>query len=150
MKARIILPGTRSNFSKSRSVSNQPDENCLQGLLSTNPTVSAAVKEAPPLGATFDCAAILYFYRQIRNSSPTASDTFLSSFISECTQLYQEKPILHIDSLFEFSTYLTREEWEAEERKWQEYTEEFERRSAKQKASSELSRSDTSDDDIPY
>ena len=42
-----------------------------------------------------------------------------------------------MDHLFEFSTYETREEWEAEERRWQEQAEEFEREwSAKQAGTS--------------
>jgi len=47
-----------------------------------------------------------------------------------------------MDHLFEFSTYDTREEWESEERRWQEQTEEFEREwSAKQAGTT---------DDIPF
>jgi hypothetical protein len=56
----------------------------------------------------------------------------------------------HIDPLFEFSTYLTREEWEAEERKWQEYNEEFDRRWARDHPSSQAAGSDPTDDDNPY
>jgi hypothetical protein len=56
----------------------------------------------------------------------------------------------HIDSLFEFSTYQTREEWEAEERKWQEYTEEFERRWARDHPTTDADRGKPGEDDIPY
>ncbi|HKA21616.1 MAG TPA: hypothetical protein VKN18_25290 [Blastocatellia bacterium] len=56
----------------------------------------------------------------------------------------------HIDSLFEFSTYLTREEWETEQRRWQEYTEEFERRWARDHPAKDADRVKPGDDDIPY
>jgi hypothetical protein len=38
----------------------------------------------------------------------------------------------NMDQEFEFSTYLTREEWEAEQRKWREFNEDFDRNWAKE------------------
>jgi hypothetical protein len=38
----------------------------------------------------------------------------------------------NMDQAFEFSTYRTREEWEAEQRKWREFNEEFERKWAEE------------------
>ena len=55
----------------------------------------------------------------------------------------------HIDPLFEFSTYLTREEWEAEERKWQKYNEEFERRWSRKRKSA-VTGSEFDDEDVPF
>ena len=37
-----------------------------------------------------------------------------------------------MDQGFEFSTYRTRDEWEAEQRRWKEYNEEFERKWARE------------------
>jgi hypothetical protein len=54
----------------------------------------------------------------------------------------------HMDHLFEFSTYLTREEWESEERRWEQYNEEFARRWSKDQ-SGEEGGSD-GDDSIPF
>jgi len=55
----------------------------------------------------------------------------------------------HIDSLFEFSTYLNREEWEKEQLKWQVYTEEFERQWTKDRAAADAVRN-ADYDDIPF
>jgi hypothetical protein len=55
----------------------------------------------------------------------------------------------NMDPLFEFSTYLTREEWEAEERRWEEYNEEFARQWAKDHPLSEAPGGEPDGDDLP-
>jgi hypothetical protein len=55
----------------------------------------------------------------------------------------------HMDHLFEFSTYLTREEWESEERRWEQYNEEFDRRWSKDHQSAGEGGSD-GDDYLPF
>ena len=54
----------------------------------------------------------------------------------------------HMDHLFEFSTYPTREEWESEQRKWEQFNEEFARQWSKDHQSAEEGGSDV-DDTIP-
>ena len=56
----------------------------------------------------------------------------------------------HIDPLFEFSTCLTHEEWEKEEREWQEYSKDFERRWARDHPTTDADRGKPDYDDIPY
>jgi hypothetical protein len=55
----------------------------------------------------------------------------------------------HMDDLFEFSTCLTREEWESEQRRWEQFNEEFARRWSKDHQSAEERGSD-GDDYIPF
>jgi hypothetical protein len=55
----------------------------------------------------------------------------------------------NMDPLFEFSTYLTREEWEAEERRWEAFNEEFARQWAKDHPLSEALGGEPDDDDLP-
>lgn len=55
----------------------------------------------------------------------------------------------HMDHLFEFSTYLTREEWESEQRRWEQFNEEFACQWSKDHQSAEEGGSD-GDDHIPF
>jgi hypothetical protein len=54
----------------------------------------------------------------------------------------------NMDEGFEFSRYQTREEWEAEMLRWQEYTEEFERQRAAEHPKSDEDSDDFDDDEV--
>jgi hypothetical protein len=83
-----------------------------------------------------------------------SDDCPLCQMLAEDTDIQSDLGFWHLDGspmdhLFEFSTYRTREEWESDERRWEQYNEEFARRWSKDHQSVEEGGSD-GDDYIPF